>query len=151
MLSATIVASKVLLPALSALSSHARERRAGPLHKNNQTKTIKREQFRSNSRPSPHSLSQVVPIRHTNQPMLFMCRPTCSAPLVRPVLLWLFLSLFVLMPSFASCPPWSHALIILGRRLAAPTSSPVSFLSPLSVGGVSRRPNLSLSVPPSSM
>ena len=38
MLSATIVASKVLLPALSALSSHPRKRRAGPLHKNNQTK-----------------------------------------------------------------------------------------------------------------
>ena len=60
-------------------------------------------------------LSTTIVAFNTNQPMLFMCRPTCSAPLVRPVLLWLFLSLFVLMPSFASCPPWSHALIIPWR------------------------------------
>ena len=56
MLSATIVASKFLLPALSlalsALSSHPRERRAGPLHKNNQTKTIKRELLAEQQLPS---------------------------------------------------------------------------------------------------
>ena len=56
MLSATIVASKVLtcIPALSALhvSSHPRERRAGPLHKNNQTKTIKRELLAEQQLPS---------------------------------------------------------------------------------------------------
>ena len=43
LLRATIVASKVPLPALPALPCHPRERRAGRLHRHNQTKTIKRE------------------------------------------------------------------------------------------------------------
>ena len=60
MLRPTIVASKVPPPALPALPSHPRERRAGRLHRHNQTKTIKRELLPNSCRMKSSARSEDI-------------------------------------------------------------------------------------------